>query len=188
MTRPFLVVGLPRSRTAWLARFLTFGDRICRHEPSLRWTSRTDFLCWVGGTEGASDSMMTWLAQEAKALRPDLPVVVIRRPLQQALASVRRLGYGPAEYLPWYHEHMDHRLDRIEDETDCLSYPFADLTYPTVCASIFRHCLGERMPLEWWDRWHGENVQADIAETMRLVRSNVAGWQAVYGPRHMLAP
>ena len=29
----FLITGLPRSRTAWLANFLTYGDSICLHMP-----------------------------------------------------------------------------------------------------------------------------------------------------------
>ncbi len=29
--RPFVVFGLPRSRTAWLSRFLTYGDWVCGH-------------------------------------------------------------------------------------------------------------------------------------------------------------
>ena len=32
MSSNFLILGLPRSRTAWLANFLTYGDVTCTHE------------------------------------------------------------------------------------------------------------------------------------------------------------
>lgn len=184
---PFLIVGLPRSRTAWLAKFLSWEGRVCRHEPSLHWTSPDDLTRWAAGEEGASDSMMTWLALDAKKLRPEMPLVVIRRPRHEVLVSLAKLDYPKGEYLPFMLERVDRRLDRIEDEADCLSYRFDQLRHAAICASMFHYCLGADMPLDWWARWKDENVQADIKQTYRLVRENSVGWQAAYAGRHMAA-
>ena len=181
MNLPFLVVGLPRSRTAWLAKFLTIGGRVCRHEPSLRWTGPDDFDRWLAGDEGASDSMMTFLAHETHRRRPDIPIVTIRRPRHEVMASLNRLPYKKEEWLPWWLEKMDARLDRIEDELGCPSIPFDQLDSLVVITGLFNYCLGVRgMPLAWFEEMRKENVQADIAETKRLIEANRPGWTAVY--------
>ena len=32
MTAPFIVFSLPRSRSAWVARFLSYGEKRCGHD------------------------------------------------------------------------------------------------------------------------------------------------------------
>jgi hypothetical protein len=186
--QPFLIVALPRSRTAWLARFLTHENVICRHEPSLRWHDPGDLAAFLKRGEGASDSMMTWLAHDARKLCPKLPLVVIRRSRRDVLASIAKLDYRPAGYLPWYLERIDRRLDRIEDELDPLTVNFEDLHRRDVCGQIFKLCLGRDLPNEWWDRWKDQNVQADVSATRRLLRENHQGVKSVYGPHHAAGP
>lgn len=174
---PFLIVGLPRSRTAWMAKALTYGGHVCRHEPSLHWTSPKDFRAWLRGSEGASDSMMTWLAHETKRRCPDIPLIVIRRPIDEVMGSLRRFGLEPARRREWL-SILDDRLDRIEDDLDCVSvaYDRIDAQFPY----IFRRCLGVTLPPDWRDKMVGENVQADLAETFRVAKENQAGWMSVY--------
>lgn len=181
---PFLVVGLPRSRTAWLARFLSYGNHACVHEPSFRWQGPDDFHAWLDGREGASDSMMTWLAHKAKALKPDLPLVVIRRSRRDVLRSLNSIPYDKEPWLPAWLERMDQRLDRIEDDLDCLSYTYDQLKHASNCAFIFSHCLGEDMPMSWLTRWSGENVQTDVLARLRQIRENERGWFSVYQERY----
>jgi|SRR5579864_8792782 len=182
--RPFLVVGLPRSRTAWLARFLTYEDRTCTHEPSLRWTEHADLKRWLALKQGASDSMMTWLVHEALELCPELAVIVIRRDRAAVIDSIKKLKYPVQEYLPSYLAAMDRRLDEIEDYLPCYSASFDWLVYPQVCGLIFRKCLEEPMPPSWWKRWKDVNVQASIPETLRVLKENEMGRINVYGRRH----
>ena len=184
LTRPFLVVGLPRSRTCWLSTFLTYGGRRCEHEPSLLWTDHEDLKAWLTLRQGASDSMMTWLAHEAKRLWPTLAIVVVRRNLTDVLQSISKLPYEPSAYLPDYLRRLDERLDQIEDDLGCYSVSFDSLDSPTVCGAIFSKCLDEHMPVAWWERWRDKNVQADIPNTLRVLRENEAGVRAVYGERH----
>lgn len=177
----FMVVGLPRSRTAWLAKFLTYRKQVCVHEPSLHWADMADLGLWLAKKEGASDSMLTWLAHDAKRLRVDLPIIVIRRNRSEVLESIKKLDYKTADYLPWYLKRLDERLDRIEDELQCFATSFQSLHSPTVCGRIFRMCLGEKMPAGWWERWRDENVQANITETLKLIKENEEGIKTVYG-------
>jgi hypothetical protein len=179
---PFLVVGLPRSRTAWLAKFLSYQGRVCRHEPSLRWESLADFARWLDGSEGASDTMMTFLAHEVQRRRPDIPLLVIRRPRFEVLESLNRLPYKKEPWLPAWLEKMDARLDRIEDELDCFVLNFHELDLPMECRLAGLHCLGVLPDPRYVTVRINENVQADINETQRLVKENEAGWRSVYDP------
>jgi hypothetical protein len=181
---PFMITGLPRSRTAWLARFLTYGGRVCVHEPTYRWTSPSDLEAWCKGTEGMSDSMGCWIAHEARKLCPQMPLVVIRRPKAEVMASIAKLPYKKAAYLPYWLDRMNQRLDRVEDDLDCLSYRFDQLSNASVCASIFHYCHGQMIPPEWWGRWRDVNIQADIAEVLKAVTENEAGWSRVFLPRY----
>ena len=186
---PFLVLGLPRSRTAWLAKFLTFGAVTCHHEPSIHWGGIDDLATFLAQPNtGASDTMLTWLAHEARKIRPDVNIIVVRRPRVEVFASILRLNYPVGDYVVRYHEKMDQRLDLIEDELNPYSVQFDDLNSPTVCGAIFKLCLGERMPAAWWEKWKDVNVQADISKTLKNIRENDAGVRAVYGQRHREIP
>ena len=44
---PFVVFALPRSRSAWLARFLTWGDWMCGHDELRHCRSLDDVRAWL---------------------------------------------------------------------------------------------------------------------------------------------
>jgi hypothetical protein len=184
MRQPFLIVALPRSRTCWLSKFLTYDGQVCHHEPSLRWSEPGDLAKFLARGEGASDTMMTWLAHDARKICPKLPIVVVRRNRASVLESIRKLPYASGNHLPWYHALMDRRLDQIEDELNPLTVGYDDLNRREVCDRIFRHCLDIALPMSWWKRWKDVNVQADIAETVRLLKANKSGADRIYGARH----
>lgn len=55
MNEPFLILGMPRSRTAWLANFLTWGQTTCLHSPINQFGDVAATFRWLkAGTDGAS--------------------------------------------------------------------------------------------------------------------------------------
>ena len=177
--RPFIVVGTPRSGTAWLAEFLSTLGRPCRHEPSLRFQQPEDLDRWLlSDGAAASDSMMTFLAPRAKQLRPDLFTVVVRRPLTEVRASFFKLGL---EIPHWYLEMMDRQAAAIPAD---LSVSFADLDNEETGRQIFEGCT--QMPFEQrrWAEMRRTNVQSDIQDTLALLTSNNEAHLRVYGPHY----
>lgn len=99
---PFFITGLPRSRTAWMANFLTWGNSFCHHD-ALR------LECSVAGLRkqiercrawyvGDSDSGLMWFAEDIVKAWPDARWVLIRRPMQECLESYQ--NYFPRHPYP----------------------------------------------------------------------------------------
>src|SRR5580700_2793042 len=90
---PFLVLALPRSRTTWLSRFLTYGPWSCSHEQARYIRSLEDARAWLGQpfTGSAETSVARWW-RLIQRVRPDVRVVVVRRPIPEVIASLERLG------------------------------------------------------------------------------------------------
>lgn len=72
--QPFLVTGLPRTRTAWMSVFLTTGESICYHEPSMGMSDITEisavydssFYKYVGVSDHLIGKHLAWLLENIK--------------------------------------------------------------------------------------------------------------------------
>lgn len=92
----YLITGLPRSRTAWLANYLTVGSSFCYHEGlkdcfdigDLRMMKKAPYT-------GNSDSSAVFFIDEMKALFPNMKIVVIDRNYQDVLNSLEKDYAGP---------------------------------------------------------------------------------------------
>lgn len=174
---PFVIFGLPRSRTRWLAAFLTYGGWSCGHDEARHARSLDDVRSWLaqpctGTAETAAAAFWRLLLQVC----PDVRVVVIRRPVDAVLASTLALGIpfdvaGLAASL----RRMDAKLDQIERRVaGVLSVPFADLADEAVCARVFEHCLGLAHDPAWWRALAPVNIQADLLTTIRYFNAHKA--------------
>lgn len=98
MAQNVFIVGLPRSRTAWFAAYLSaYPDVHCWHEGLKGCHDPSEFhnkMQPLGPHPaelivGNSDSMLMHF--NIDAVFPDAPVIVIKRPFEQVLASVGQL-------------------------------------------------------------------------------------------------
>ena len=79
----FFVVGLPRSRTAWLANFLTYNGRFCYHEGVDGCSTITDYKNKLGQDKG--DSCTALMLLNIHKEFPNAPVVVIESDIKRAV-------------------------------------------------------------------------------------------------------
>lgn len=94
---PFLITGLPRSRTAWMAEVATFRRSVCVHEPWVtmdRWDDIFTTL-WnarsVWDFVGISDHGMGFhLPEVMRRLAPR--TLIIERPIEAVSASLDLIG------------------------------------------------------------------------------------------------
>ncbi len=105
MSAPFFITGLPRSRTAWLANFFTWGNAFCHHDllrlgfsvPTLKrklQATRAEFV-------GDSDSALLLLAPQLVAEFPESRWLLVRRPVADAVADFQKyFGGHPYPGLP----------------------------------------------------------------------------------------
>jgi hypothetical protein len=173
---PFIVFGLPRSRTAWLSQFLTYGDHVCGHEEIRHLRSLDDIKLWfdqpnIGTAETAGAPWWRLL----KTYAPDARVVVVRRPVEDVFDSLMRLpgvAFDPAALMPLLYK-LNCKLDQIEARmNNVLPATFADLADEQTCRQIFEHCLPYTHDHRHWVKLKDQNIQINMPATMRYMHAH----------------
>lgn len=172
----FAVLGTPRSRTAWFAKFLSYGDYVCEHEPSRHWSGPNDIREFFRPGLGASDSMLTLRWRDVIAI-PDIRIVIVVRPLQEVIDSAKGVGLDGRVVLLRIAAAI---VDLAADRPDIPIIPYGELT-PQRCAAIFSYLLGVPCPDDWLQKWVSTEVLADIGKMWQDARANADGLRSLYG-------
>lgn len=164
----FLVLGLPRSRTAWLSRFLTYGDHICGHEELRHARSFDDVKSWLSmpRTGSAETAVAPWWRTLLR-LSPEVRIVVVRRPVAEVVESLAAFGFDRPVMEPLMRR-LDHKLAQIVKRVPgVLEVTFDALNDEATCKAVFEHCLPYPFDRNHWRRLAGENVQCDMRALVR---------------------
>lgn len=170
---PFIIYGLPRSRTAWLSHFLSIGDFKCYHESTAYMRTIDDLKSWLAQDyTGTAETAAAPGWRLINHYRPDIKQVVIRRPMSQVVASLLNqdlsmIGSYEEESLRKGMAYVDGYLDQIAALPGVLSVPYADLANEETCARVFEHCLPYKMPHEWWREMSALNIQVNQRALLR---------------------
>lgn len=163
MTQPFLITGLPRSRTAWMAEASRVVDRVhCQHDP-LAWLPTWDRvfdLCWAyrPGLEYAGVSDHGFGFHLPAIMQRTAPrTLIIERPIAEVEDSLRRLGMEPGNICALLAEALTFEHPQIR------RVAYSDLTDTSVVLA----CLAWLTPgaersagrIDWLQ---GINIQADV--------------------------
>lgn len=168
----FLVLSLPRSRSAWTARFLSYGGKKCGHDLAPECGSLDEFTGLLGdkyaGT-AETGAVVGWRALRRRL--PDAKIALIRRPVPEVYASLARFGLGCSALMDELLQ-RDAMLDEASGAQGVKSFSFDDLSGIDACRELFEHCLGEPFDWEWWERLAGVNIQVDVAKQIRFLSAN----------------
>lgn len=172
----FVVFALPRSRTAWLSRFLTYGEWTCDHEEILHLRSMDDIRSWFqlpnkGTCETAAGSWWRTVLKHDPAVR----VVVIRRPVADVVNSLMAVP-GTSfdrDLLTRAIRRADRKLDQIERRMpNVLSVRFEELCSEARCAEIFEHCLPYKHNHIHWELLSRVNIQINLPAMLRYMHAH----------------
>ena len=172
---PFVIFALPRSRTYWCSRFLTYGGWICGHEEIKHLRSLDDVRSWLTmPMAGTAETLGAPFWRYMMQVRPDCRVVTIRRPWQDCMASLLRLGVPFREdTLALQLRRLEAKLDQIEARIPgVLRLEFDDLATEEGCARLFEHCLGMPFNRDWWQPYASLNLQIDVPALFRYMRAH----------------
>lgn len=165
--RPYFILGTPRSRTAWLAEFLSRPGRQCVHEPSRFFCEAADvFRYALQPAAAASDSLLTFRWRLLLEAAPDARIVVVRRPVEDVVESFARKGWAPPGLVASVRR-LWSEVEGMCEVAQVLSVPFAALGRQDVCSTVYEYCHETPTPAGHWERLSGQNIQADIAEVAR---------------------
>jgi len=165
MQSPFLVLGLPRSRTAWLSRFLNYGEWTCGHDEARRFRSLDDARAWASQPcVGSIETAVAGHWRMIDKIAPGTRVAIIRRPVDEVLQSLSNL-FGPSfnqnAFRPRMNQ-LDAKLRQVAARLKCPVFAYSDLADEAACASLFQYCLPYVHDTAHWHAWSGVNVQCDM--------------------------
>jgi len=173
--KPFVIFALPRSRTYWLSRFLTYGGSTCGHDETRHVRSVEDVRSWlaqdqVGTVETAAAPFWRLLLKE----RPDAKVLVVRRPVAEVVDSLMRLGIAfDREALTTKMHRLDRKLDVIERRfPGAQSVRFSDLAHEAACKEVFEYCLPFAHDPLWWAQISAVNLQINLPALLRYEQAH----------------
>lgn len=174
--QPFVIYALPRSRTYWLSRFLSYGDWTCGHDEIRHVRGLEDVNLWF--KQPNIGTIETAAAPFWRLLEPlNLKTVIIRRPIDDVVGSLLKTGLPfDVNGLTKLIKRLDQKLDQIEARVSgVLSVKYADLADETTCQRLFECCLPYQHDHRWWSALAAVNLQINLAALMRY-------YQAYKGP------
>lgn len=167
---PFVVFGLPRSRTYWASRYLSYGGWQVTHDELLHLRSIDDIKAWLAMPgAGTVETSAAPFWRTLRELRPDARIAVIRRDPEACIESLVRIvpGIDIAATRKTV-RHLDAKLDQIEHRVrDICRVTFDELNTEEACARLFTHCLPFPHDHTWWEAYAGLNLQCNLPALYR---------------------
>jgi len=178
--RPFVVFAMPRSRSAWLGAFLTYGEWVCLHDISAAFQSTEDITRVLGRPHtGICDTQIALLWPEVIEASPSARLVTLRRPKNEIIASGERLGFNTSK-IGHAIDRLDIAMKEIEGLSGVLKITFADLATEAGCKRVFEHCLPHLFDRGWWQAISPMNIQVDPEIALVRIQRNLAGIATTY--------
>ena len=178
----FFVTGLPRSRTAWLANFLTWQGTFCYHD-ALSFLSPTDMVMrfkslTLCDTVGDSDSALTLHMSAITRFFPDANwLFVVREPELASSSYWRRFG-SKYPLGPQTESECDRRFmelqERLEQAMEMVSnkmvVKYDRLHLRGTVGTIWEYLVGTPFQEERWKMLETFQVNV-IASKVRLAKT-----------------
>lgn len=165
----FLVLTLPRSRSAWLAHYLSYP--LARplqpvgHDIMIDCSDVDAFLGnYTRGMFGTVETAGAMLWQIVRRELPECRIVLVRRPLIEVYRSLAAKGVvADIGVLA----EMDQTLNFAACDPQIMSVPYELLSDPAVGKWLFEYLLELDWDEEWWQKLVATNIQVDLPAWIR---------------------
>lgn len=160
----FIILTLPRSRSAWMAWYLSYLPAQVGHDLLIQCDTVADFGWLLGQVTGTVETgaMMGWRLIRARL--PEAKLITVHRPLDQIHDSFKRLGLV---LVPGELEVRAEMLAQLAEQPGVESIPFAALDDPLCAQWLFEHCLETEWDRDWWLKARGVNIQIDMGARLQ---------------------
>lgn len=154
MSLDYIVFALPRTRSFWLSKFLSYERLKCEHDDWLGLNHRPWF-------NGSVETGMIPYWRSIKTIYPDIKMVTLRRPINEVISSLMKLE------LPVHVNQMIevtklciHHMYELENEhPEALKTSYAELGTEDGCAKVFQYCISKPFDHKWWMHMKDQNLQ-----------------------------
>lgn len=160
MSTRFLITSLPRSRTAWMAAFLTAHGAPCLHEPEITIPNLSDLRrVFDLGWNGISDpsAYAKWPQQIDKEFAGK-PTLVIRRNSEEAKAAFEEFIGVPA--AQW--SILEESLEKFVANFKPMEIRFDAMDDPDVMDLVVKHLTGSPMNRRTFSLFRDLKIQQHI--------------------------
>jgi hypothetical protein len=165
----FIVYALPRSRSFWLSKFLSYGDWYCGHDEARHARSLQDIKSWF--SQPQTGTVETSAGQFWRIVPKGVKTVVLRRPIPEVVASLAKLGFDPNVQAPAI-ALLDRKLEQIAARVPgAISVTFEELGTLEGCKKVFEYCLPYEFDPRWWEFLKDANLQANIPALGRYIQA-----------------
>ena len=156
----FMVIGLPRSRTTWLANLLTTTATFCMHDPLSQYTfpELNQYTCKK--TFGIADTAIYSLLGGRLNAHP-AKKLIIHRPISEINASLGRHQVSQSDA---------DELDKIKG----LHIDFKDIN--KMGKRIWKHLIGTEFDSERFDELTLMNVQPNFEGLKQMNQAKIQSW------------
>ena len=169
----FLIASLPRSRSAWLAHYLSYplarpkqpvGHEILTECPNVQtFLDSYKFGMW-GTVETAGAPLVPIVRKEM----PECRIVLVRRPLHDVFRSLALKGVQPDISVL---AEMDMTLNSVSLDPAVISVPYELLSDPGIGKWLFEYLLELEWDEVWWTHMVQTNVQVDMPKWLERLLS-----------------
>lgn len=188
MADPFLILALPRSRTAWLSTLMTWGPSLCYHDGLGMDTTAHSLpdrlqhgparFC------GDADTLLARFPRVLERLGP-VPTIVVRRPLGDIFDSIGRWrGFAPDRGLTALLEAQAAALEELGKAPHARIVNFSDLDDPELLDGLWAHLTRHQVeppPRARTEQLLRLDIQVPHATTMAMPLAREAKRRAFLG-------
>lgn len=106
--------------------------------------------------------------------RPDVRVVVVRRPVEEVVASLMSMGlFSDRDHVVATMRKLDAKLSQIEKRVpNAVSVAFKDLAKQNVCSALLEYCTGTKDAPGRWSEFDRANIQCSMPAMIRYAAAN----------------
>ncbi|SKA88889.1 hypothetical protein SAMN02745166_01503 [Prosthecobacter debontii] len=165
--QPFFILGLPRTRTAWLSTVLSMCGRPCYHEGMRGFASFEDYAQNREVPGDADPTLIYWTARLLEQW-PDARFVVVSRNGEDALRDL--IAASPPELEQSLKEGWASCMlafsmtrDLLRGNPNAMFLEFADLTDNALISELVAHCGGAIPSPSALSHWQRMRVTSHIA-------------------------
>lgn len=173
LAKNFLVTGLPRSRTAWMAAFLSTGNSICFHEPLKKLSDISELPealrsvnhSYVGASDSGAGYFLPWIMKNSP-----MPILIIDRDERDVTESMQSIGYQMGNAI----ELLSDRLHAAKCHPDVMWVTFDSLDNNRIMQKIWWHLMpGSAFDEERYEVFKDLKIVADIEKIEKFAESHI---------------
>lgn len=175
MAAPFVILALPRSRTAWLSVWLTHGGRTCYHDALAYTHTRDDLRGLTAGGNGMAETAGIALPRVLHNVLPGARYLIVRRDPQHVTASLDRIGaLFSRTCIEIGQRALDDAAAFLRPRADVMEIDFEDLDTTSGLSEVWRFLRGDEHDLR-------------RTQALRQMRITKLDPMAGFPPRDLLA-